>query len=111
MQDPSGAYLAMLEQTIYLKMVEIAEQYPESHRRQYLEATAKFALPYCEFTTVSVPNGIHQSKMCSRGSYTTSSTSQQSIRLSDLQVRSAHSDDDPEGHGENTRTPERLHSC
>jgi tyrosinase len=54
-----GAYLAMLEQTIYLKMVEIAEGYPEPYRRQYLEATASFGLPYCECTVVAVANGVH----------------------------------------------------
>jgi tyrosinase len=54
-----GAYLAMLEQTIYLKMVEIAEAYPEPYRRQYLEATASFGLPYCECTVVAVANGVH----------------------------------------------------
>jgi hypothetical protein len=54
-----GAYLAMLEQTIYLKMVEIAERYPEPYRRQYLEATASFGLPYCERTIVTVANGVH----------------------------------------------------
>lgn len=48
MKGPSGAYLAMLEQTIYLKMVEIAEQYPAPYRQRYLDATAKFGLPYCE---------------------------------------------------------------
>jgi hypothetical protein len=54
-----GAYLAMLEQTIYLKMVEIAEGYPEPYRQQYLEATASFGLPYCECTIVAVASGVH----------------------------------------------------
>src|SRR5271155_4590938 len=53
-----GAYLAMLEQTIYLKMVEIAERYPEPYRQQYLEATASFGLPYCKCTIVAVANGV-----------------------------------------------------
>ena len=56
-----GAYLAMLEQTIYLKMVEIAEQYPEQYRRRYLDATAKFGLPYCESAIVTVSFGIQES--------------------------------------------------
>jgi hypothetical protein len=38
----------MLEQTIYLEMVKIAGHFPESHRRQYLDATTKFGLPYCQ---------------------------------------------------------------
>jgi hypothetical protein len=42
----------MLEQTIYLKMVELARQYPEPYRRQYMEATDRFGLPYCEFLFV-----------------------------------------------------------
>jgi hypothetical protein len=46
----------MFEQTIYLKMVEIAERYPEPYRRQYLEATASFGLPYCECTTLAIAN-------------------------------------------------------
>jgi len=54
-----GAYLAMLEQTIYLKMVEIAEAYPEPYRQQYLEATTSFGLPYCECTIVAVASGVH----------------------------------------------------
>ena len=40
----------MLEQTIYLKMFEIAEQYPEPHRRRYTDAAARFGLPYWDPT-------------------------------------------------------------
>jgi hypothetical protein len=59
LKNSPGAYLAMLEQTIYLKMVEIAERYPEPYRRQYLEATASFGLPYCECTILAIANGVH----------------------------------------------------
>src|SRR5271156_6812832 len=41
-----GAYLALLEQVLFLKMVEIAEDYPESHKQQYLDACLRFGLPY-----------------------------------------------------------------
>lgn len=37
----------MFEQTIYLKMVEIAGQFPEPYAQRYLDATADFGLPYC----------------------------------------------------------------
>jgi hypothetical protein len=53
MNSSSGAYLAMLEQTICLKMEEIAMQFPEPHRRRYLDATMKFGLPYCESAIAS----------------------------------------------------------
>jgi hypothetical protein len=43
----------MLEQTICLKMEEIAMQFPEPHRRRYLDATMKFGLPYCESAIAS----------------------------------------------------------
>ena len=58
---PPGAYLAMLEQAIYLKMVEIAEQYPEPYRRRYLDAAAKFGLPYCKPPINFALEGIHRS--------------------------------------------------
>jgi hypothetical protein len=61
MRDLSGAYLAMLEQTIYLMMIEIAEQYPEPYRQRYLDSTAKFALPYCESAITMVSHGLHES--------------------------------------------------
>ena len=48
----------MLEQTIYLKMVEIAKGYPEPYRQQYLEATAGFGLPYCECTILAIAIGV-----------------------------------------------------
>jgi hypothetical protein len=41
----------MLEQTIYLKMVEIAGQFPKPYTQQYLDATAHFGLPYCTLTS------------------------------------------------------------
>jgi len=50
----AGAYLAMLEQSIFLKMVDIAEAFPEPHRAQYLEAADRFGLPYCEIVTIQV---------------------------------------------------------
>jgi len=60
MRTPPGAYLAMLEQTIYLKMVEIAEQYPETYRRRYLDAAARFGLPFCEPAIISAPKGNYR---------------------------------------------------
>jgi Common central domain of tyrosinase len=40
------AYLMMFEQALYLKMVDLANEYPEPWRRRYLDATNRFSLPY-----------------------------------------------------------------
>ncbi|KAH7403824.1 hypothetical protein BKA64DRAFT_461089 [Cadophora sp. MPI-SDFR-AT-0126] len=42
-------YLSLVEQTIYLQMVEIAGRYDEPHRQKYLDAAKTFRLPYLDY--------------------------------------------------------------
>ena len=42
-------YLVMLEQTLFLKMVEVANSYDEPHRAEYLSAVTNFRLPYWDY--------------------------------------------------------------
>lgn len=42
-------YLALFEQTIYLKMVDIAKTYNEPHRSRYTAACKEFRLPYFDY--------------------------------------------------------------
>jgi tyrosinase len=42
-------YLAMLEQTIYKRMADLAEQYPAANKQTYRDAVKKFRLPYWDY--------------------------------------------------------------
>lgn len=43
-------YLAMLEQTIYAKMVQIAGTFPAANRQSYLNAVQKSRMPYIDYS-------------------------------------------------------------
>lgn len=42
-------YLSMLEQTIFKKMTDIAETFPEANKQTYRDAAKKFRLPYWDY--------------------------------------------------------------
>lgn len=42
-------YLAMIEQTIYKRMADLAEQYPPANKQTYRDAVKKFRLPYWDY--------------------------------------------------------------
>jgi len=49
-------YLAMVEQTLFLKMRDIAETFPEASKSAYREAAQQFRLPYWDYYR---PRGEH----------------------------------------------------
>ncbi|ETS85736.1 hypothetical protein PFICI_03761 [Pestalotiopsis fici W106-1] len=51
-------YIAMLEQTVYLKMLDIAEQFPASVRDTYVKAAEAFRFPYWDWHR---PRGLEAS--------------------------------------------------
>ena len=42
-------YLAMIEQTIFKKMCDLAETFPDANKQTYLDAAMKFRLPYWDY--------------------------------------------------------------
>ncbi|KAK3717680.1 hypothetical protein LTR37_005747 [Vermiconidia calcicola] len=42
-------YLSMIEQTIFAKMLEIAEKFPQANKQTYREAAKKFRMPYWDY--------------------------------------------------------------
>ena len=42
-------YLAMIEQTIFKKMTDLAETFPEANKQTYRDAAKKFRLPYWDY--------------------------------------------------------------
>ena len=57
-------YLSMIEQTIFKKMVDLAETFPEADKQTYRDAAKKFRLPYWDYyrprgKTVTFPGVVN----------------------------------------------------